>query len=182
MCARDSDQHTLNSWSVSLFDLCLVNLCSFQKCEWYTYAKIKCDINARACAGRHTRTACVWCLCLRVRNLTTARKQIISKWLRSSSFFFLILFCMTRHRHDDVTISIVLQSWNSFSSINEKNEQRARKWTIASRFVILRLHAHDATRKKVTDIYTAWIQQWAICMHANFRFFSLNCDVDDVLY
>lgn len=28
VCARDSYQHTLNSWSTTLFDLCLVNLCS----------------------------------------------------------------------------------------------------------------------------------------------------------
>lgn len=92
------------------------------------------------------------CACVKFNNYT----RIIPKWLR---FFFRT----TRHSHDDVTMSIVLQSQNSFSVGRNSKSKRATCKEITKRllFILLFSDAHDATTA-TRDRYKISIQ--ILCM------------------
>lgn len=71
MRACDSDQHTLNSWSISMFDLCLVEpsvqfkneIVNANDTHTRNIVVIKCEINARACTDipkQHVSGLYVW--------------------------------------------------------------------------------------------------------------------------
>lgn len=88
--------------------------------------------------------------------------------------FFPHFICMTRHSHDDVTMSIVLQPWISFSFGKISISKRATCKEVKD---CRSFHYFEITRarcnkkEKNAKTYTVSVQHSAICMHANFRFF-----------
>lgn len=108
-------------------------------------------MHAQTYANSMCLSLCV-CACVKFNNYT----RIIPKWLR---FFFRT----TRHSHDDMTMSIVLQSQNSFSVGRNSKSKRATCKEITKRllFILLFSDAHDATTA-TRDRYKISIQ--ILCM------------------